>query len=398
MVGMTSKEKSILLAVSICHALIHCYMLVFPTIYDKLGASLGLKFAGVGFVGMASYMAFGFGALPSGLLADRLGAGRLLAVCLGGTTAASVVAFLARTPAGVVAALILLGLFASLYHPAGLTILSVSMKNVGKSLGVHGMAGTLGVAVAPVIAGTITANAGWRYAYLTLGGVGLAVMVFVFSVSRSRFSPPDHRGEEVSFSLSVSRELLMIYVIGAVYGLIYRGIMTFFPTYLASRIGFIGDDVERLGLLSSGILVVSVIGPLVGGHLASSKGKIWRNLLLVFTALGFLGLGFYFLRGIALILVAAPTVLLIFGFQPLQNTLLAKCSHQGRRGSVYGINFTVSFGIGAFASGIGGLFGERFGLRSIFLLMIGLCAVELVLIAASRYMQNRSNDDGLSKL
>jgi MFS family permease len=114
--------------------------------------------------------------------------------------------------------------------------------------------------------------------------------------------------------------------------------------------------------------------------------------------LGVLSIGFYFLNGAVLILVTAPTVLLIFGFQPLQNTLIAKSSHAMRRGTVYGINYTVAFGIGAFASGIGGVFGERFGLPSIFLLMLGLCVVEIILVTAAKSARGRSERDGMPQL
>lgn len=390
---MTSKEKSILFAVCACHALTHAYMLVFPTIYKSIGTSLGLEFAGVGLVGMASYVAFGFGSLPAGFLSDKLGARMLLVLCLSGTTLASVIAFTLTTPVGVVIGLVLLGLFASMYHPAALSLLSTSIRELGKGMGVHGMAGTIGVAAAPVVAGSITARYGWAYSYLVLGGVGgvlLAVLIAVLGFhKRPQETAVREEVLESTSSGSLSPKLILIYAIGAVYGLIYRGIMTFFPSYLSQRVAFVGDDVGRLGLLTSGILVISIIGPLVGGHLASAKTRIERNLLLVFVILGLLSVGFYFLGGVGLILVTVPAVLLIFGFQPLQNTLLATSSHAMKRGAVYGINYTVAFGIGAFASGIGGVVGEKFGLQSIFLLMLGLCAVEVVLIAASKSMKER---------
>ena len=391
---MTSKEKSILFAVSACHALIHAYMLVFPTIYKSLGSALKLEFADVGFVGMASYMAFGFGSLPAGLLADRLGARMLLIICLAGTTLASILAFVLGSTAGVVVSLILLGLFASMYHPAGLSILSTTIKETGRGMGIHGMAGTMGVAVAPLIAGTMTERFGWTHSYLVLGvaGVGItAVLLSSFRFHMRSPEPPEEKKEHISLSKSINRDLIFIYLIGAFYGLIYRGIMTFFQVYLAQRVPFIGDDVRRLGYVSFGILLVSLAGPLLGGHLASSTRRIERNLLLVFILLALLSLGFYFAEGILLILVAACTVLLIFGFQPLQNTLIAKSSHAMRRGMVYGINYTVGFGIGAFASGIGGVFGERFGLRSVFLLMLGLCLIVIVLLLISTTLRRRKH-------
>ena len=394
---MTSREKSILIAVSACHALIHAYMLVFPTIYKSLGNALNLEFAGVGFVGMASYMAFGFGSLPAGLLADRLGARVLLVVCLAGTTLASVLAFVLGSTAGVVVSLILLGLFASMYHPAGLSILSTSIKDIGRGMGIHGMAGTLGVAIAPLVAGSMTERFGWTHAYLVLGMAGAGITaVLLFSLRFHVGSPeaPKEKKEHISIMKSINRDLVFIYLVGAFYGLIYRGIMTFFQVYLSQRVSFIGDDVQRLGYVSFGILLFSLAGPLVGGHLASTGRRIERNLLLVFILLALLSLGFYFAEGILLILVTAPTVLLIFGFQPLQNTLIARSSHEMRRGVVYGINYTVGFGIGAFASGIGGVFGERFGLRSVFLLMLGLCLVVISLLLVSMALKRRQN--GLS--
>jgi MFS family permease len=399
---MTAKEKSILFAVSTCHALIHAYMLVFPTIYRSLGSSLNLEFSGVGFVGMASYMAFGFGSLPAGLVSDRVGSSTLLVICMAGTTLASVLVFFMTTPAGVVLALVLLGLFGSLYHPAGLSLLSTSIRgDLGRALGIHGMAGTFGVAVAPLIAGFVTSQLGWTHSYLVLGafgGVIVAILIAVLGFHRMVHPSQTETDQKGVREASLNRRLVLIYCIGAVYGLIYRGIMTFFPTYLSERVGFIGSDVARLGLLSSGILVISVLGPLVGGYLASSRKAIERNLLIVFAMMALLSVGFYFASGLALVLVTIPTVLLIFGFQPLQNTLIAASSHSTRRGTVYGINYTVAFGIGAFASGIGGVFGEKFGLRSIFLLMLGLCIVELFLVSLSKSLKERSVEDGLPQL
>ena len=391
---MTSKEKSILFAVSGCHGLIHAYMIVFPTIYKSLGSALKLEFAGVGFVGMASYMAFGFGSLPAGLLADRLGARLLLVICLAGTTVASVLAFMAGSTAGVVVALVFLGLFASMYHPAGLSILSTTVKDTGRAMGIHGMAGTLGVAVAPLIAGRVTQRLSWGYVYLFMAAGGVALLVVLLSSLKFHVREPARTAatkKHAGLSRILSRNLIVIYMVYALYGLIYRGIMTFFPTYLSQRVAFIGEDVGTLGYVSSAILGVSIIGPLVGGHLASDTRRIERNLIFVFALLALLSLGFYFGRGPVLILVAAPAVLLIFGFQPLQNTLIAKSSHAMQRGAVYGVNYTVGFGIGAFASGIGGVFGERFGLQSIFLLMLGLSLAVVALLVTAVAMKRRQH-------
>jgi MFS family permease len=203
---MTPRERAILVAVSICHGLVHCYMLVFPMIYKSLGTALDLKFSGVGFIGMASYLAFGLGALPTGFLCDRLGARLVLVVCIAGMAAASVVAVFAKTETGVVTALVLLGLCGSLYHPAGLSLLSTSIRHLGKGLGIHGMGGTIGDACAPVVAGVVTARLGWSYSYVVLAVVGGIVVAFLLRTFRGTgAAAADVRGGEPDDSLGHSR-------------------------------------------------------------------------------------------------------------------------------------------------------------------------------------------------
>jgi MFS family permease len=396
---LTSREKSILLAVSACHALIHAYMLVFPTIYKSVGSSLKLEFAGVGFVGMASYLAFGFGSLPAGFLSDRIGAGRLLVICIAGTTGASVLVFTLSSTAGVVVALVLLGLFASMYHPAGLSLLSTSIREVGKALGLHGMAGMIGIALAPSIAGEMTSRHGWASSYLVLGAAGGVIVIILLALLRFHTDEhlPSHEDKpEDGTAGSPLGQLLLIFAIGAVYGLIYRGLLTFFPSYLSERVAFIGNDVRKLGYVTSSITAISIAGPLLGGYLASTRRRIEANLLLIFALLALLLVGVYFGSGLVLILIAVPIVLLLFGFQPLQNTLIAKVSHSSRRGAVYGIHYTASFGLGALASGIGGVVGERFGLQAFFLLIVGLCLVGMLIVLTLTRLRKRSEANGLS--
>jgi len=407
---MNSREKSILVAVSICHGLVHCYMLVFPLIYKSLGTALGLKFSGVGFIGMASYLAFGLGAIPTGFLCDKLGARLLLVICIAGMALASMVAVFATSEAGVVIALVLLGLCGSLYHPAGLSLLSTSIRQLGKALGIHGMAGTLGDACAPVVAGVVTARLGWSYSYVVLAVVGGLVVAFLMRTFRG-FPRPQHPAEHPDYlehsehaghgtsrsTKGLGGELLIIYALGAFYGLTFRVLMTFLPSYLSDRVTYIGDNITRLGLISSGILLVSLVGPLVGGHLASTRRAIERNLLVLFSLLAVLALGFYFARERALIVVAIPTVLLLYCFQPLQNALVAMASHHSERGRVYGINSAVSFGIGALGAGIGGVVGERYGMGSIYLVMFAFCLVEIVLIAVAGHLRGRSFNDKVSQ-
>ncbi len=397
---MTPKERSLLGALSICHALIHTYMLVFPTIYRSLESTLKISFVSVGLLGMALYMAFGFGAFPAGYFVDRFGARKVLVACLAGTTTATLFAFIARSTFSLLFALLLLGFSASLYHPAGLAVISFSFSKVGRALGIHGTAGTLGVAIAPAIAGLVTSRLGWHYAYLFLGIIGIGVLIWLLGLRLDYSHHAEPRDEKApsKSTYSVWHGLIIVYIVGAIYGLIYRGILTFFPVYLSERVSFISEHVGKLGIVSSMIMGIAVVGPFLGGYLASTRKAVERNLFFVFGSLAILSLGFYFLKELPLIIALVPAVLLIFSFQPLQNALIASISLPRHRGRAYGINFTLSFGVGAVASGLGGLVKEKFGLSSVFLLMLGLCIAELIVMAIGKATSRGGVRDGLSQL
>jgi sugar phosphate permease len=75
--------------------------------------------------------------------------------------------------------------------------------------------------------------------------------------------------------------------------------------------------------------------------------------------------------------------------------LIARLSHDNRRGTAYGINFTLSFGVGAVAAGIGGVMGERYGMSSIFVFMFTLCVLEMIIIAFTHLTKQRRTSSGL---
>ena len=58
-----------------------------------------------------------------------------------------------------------------------------------------------------------------------------------------------------------------------------------------------------------------------------------------------------------------------FIWQPVGNSLIAQISHSKHRGLSYGISFFLSFGVGSFAAGIGGLIAENFGINMVFPVM-----------------------------
>ena len=77
-----------------------------------------------------------------------------------------------------------LGLFASIYHPAGVSLIThhTNPENRTMALGYHGIFGSVGIAVGPFLAGIVLSwGATWRqyYLVLTLPGMMLAMLLLL---------------------------------------------------------------------------------------------------------------------------------------------------------------------------------------------------------------------------
>ena len=67
------------------------------------------------------------------------------------------------------AALTLIGTFASIYHPVGIPMLVQQRATPGATIGVNGLSGNLGIAVAALVTGLLVKWLGWRAAFAVPG-------------------------------------------------------------------------------------------------------------------------------------------------------------------------------------------------------------------------------------
>ncbi|MBI4574211.1 MAG: MFS transporter, partial [candidate division NC10 bacterium] len=164
------RKRRLVWLVGLSHATNHFVMLIFPAVLLLVQQEFDLGYAVLGFFANVALLAYGMGALPAGILADRLGGTRILAVWLLGGSLACIAIGMSAGPVNVVIGLAALGLFGSLHHPAGSGIL-VALRNVegvdvGRAFGLTGVLGNVGLAASPVIAAVVAVRWGWRAAYL----------------------------------------------------------------------------------------------------------------------------------------------------------------------------------------------------------------------------------------
>jgi MFS family permease len=398
---VNANDRSITALVSISHAAVHTYEMTIPifvvawlTEFEVINlgfARLDVTTATIGVVVTISYGLFGLGALPGGVLVDRIGSRRLITACLIGMGLSYVLLGLAPSMLLVALALVIWGIAASVYHPAGLSLISKGVQERGTGLAYHGIGGNLGIGLGPLAAAVLLLFVGWRTVALILAIPALGAAVYavradfdataaveeVMADGSSRAeSGVDSLGEFIEDSKRLfAGSFVLVFVIVICSGLYYRGVLTFLPELLRGLPGFDPIPVETLlpasirGLAPgdarmlnpqdyfySGLLLIGIVGQYAGGKL-SDRLRVEHGLAGSFGVLAVLALLFIPVSSAGVVpLMALGAVLGVFLFvvQPLYQAMVAEHTPPEARGLSYGFTYLGVFGVGALGGGIAG--------------------------------------------
>ena len=98
-------------------------------------------------------------------------------------------------------------MFGAIYHPVGIAMLVSGRDKVGRVLGVNGVYGNFGVALAALIAGALAYWINWRAAFLIPGAISIAIGVaFALLVPAA---PKAARAAARAGGVTISRGTLM---------------------------------------------------------------------------------------------------------------------------------------------------------------------------------------------
>jgi MFS family permease len=361
-------------AVYAAHGASHGFVLVLPAVLVSLRAEFGASFTTLGAIATVSTMLYGLGALPAGLLTDRIGAPVLLRAFAGLSIVCCGLAALAPGIWWLAAALALLGAAGALYHPSGLAELTLNAPGGGRELGIHGSWGNVGTAAAPLLAGAIASAWTWRASYVL---AALAATVLLLALRRGvpldRDLPPERPGPQRERRRSA---LVVVMFLATAEGFVFQGFVTFLPAFLAEVGGLDRAAAAKGGALSAAVLLLGVPGQRLGGRLAEADGRaLALRYASLYAAAVVAGLAVRAAGATVLGLVLAGLMsVLIFVGQPITNQLVSRATQAGRRGAAYGSYFSLSFGVGAFAGAAGGVVADRSGLAAVFG-FLGLVAI-----------------------
>jgi MFS family permease len=275
----------------------------------------------------------------------------MMAVFFFGIGGASIFTGLADGPTALAIGLALMGLFASIYHPVGIALIVSNAVNQGRSLGYNGVSGSIGAAVAALVAGALTDWISWRAAFIVPGAAAIVTgVIFLLLARGGRINK--RTSKELGEQPDVSRRT-MIYAM-AVFsvtllcaGLIYQVMAVGMPKIVAERV----SDINIMGTLGVGGMVTAVylsssLAQILGGYMAD------RFPLKTVYVLSYLIQApvFYFAAmagGYTLLIFATALVALGVGAAPAETALISRFSPAKWRATAFGAKFAVALGVSA---------------------------------------------------
>lgn len=360
---MNHDQRHVLSTTCMAHGLIHVYELAVPALLLLIQSEFHAGDLQMGQVVTLYGMLFGAGSLPAGFLVDHFGSKTLLVLCLFGSSLALLGMALSPTLALFAVTAALMGLGLSIYHPAGTALITHAMPPSGRVFALHGMAGNTGVAGAAVIAGSLGALFGWRWALGLLSLVGLLLALVV-----TRLPTPTVHEIRAGRQGKGRWELFALLLVSAAFmGMVYRGVTTFLPKFFAIRYADSGSGGTALGgALTTAALLIGLIGMWVAGKLADrgiGPAKVFL-LAAVMQAPFLIAIGY--VGGPALLPLVMAVAFFHFMTQPVGNQMVADFTPPALRGRGYGIYFFMTFGAGSLGATVAGWVSERVELAYVF--------------------------------
>jgi len=377
------------------HVTTHFLMLLYPTVVLALEKPFGLPYGELLLLSLPGTVLYGAGALPAGVLGDRWSAERMMVIFYVGSGLAAIATGLATGPIGLGLGLSLIGLFGSIYHPVGFAWLVRNAENRGTVLGWNGVFGSIGVGIAPVTAGVLTAWIDWRAAFIIPGVAALAIgLVLGLLVARGRVvaAKTDLRPQPEPGRSDVMRAFVALSITMLAAGVIYQAMTVAMPKLFELRLqGLTAGTTLGAGGFASLALLEGMFMPLIGGRLADRYSLKW---VYVASWLVTVPVLLFSIRLFELPLFAA-TILVFSAMSlatPAENALLVRYTPGRWRATAFGAKFVLSLGVSSLGVPLVGFVFDRTG-EFVWLFLV-LAALAAVIVAAGVFLPRESEAVG----
>ena len=363
---------------NISHFLDHFIMLIFAIAAYDAGRHFGMSYDEIIIYGVAGFILFGAVAPLAASLADRFSRSLLLVIYHFGIGLAAILAGFAQTVWQLSAAIGLIGVFASIYHPVGIAMLIKSNRRIGFRLGINGVFGNMGVAAAPLIAGILLTMGDWRLCFI-LPGIFCLIYGFAFITAlEEEYQQPIQKKQvkKSGFSPNWKLALAAVFLSTASGGFVFSAMTFVVPRYFEISMVSISSSVAITGLLASLVYACASFTQIAVGWIIDRVEPKW-----VLFGIGIGQIFFIFLTSqftdYALFFAMLIAMSFVFGQIPITDTILSRYVPDEWRAKALSLKFMLNLVVGAAVLPICGILLQS-GMMMSSLFVILSCIAALV--------------------
>jgi MFS family permease len=373
---MTSNSrdaKRTILFVNWAHALDHFVLLIFPTAVIAVAAEFHRDYSGLISLSTGAFVAFGLFALPVGWLADRFGRHILMSWYFFGYGAACVLVAASASVPMLAVSLLLLGIFSAIYHPIGSSMIVANTDRIGRALGINGVWGNMGAALASGITAALAAAFGWRAAFFVPGAALIATGVAFVLFVKDRGAGVEKR--KMRHKLNAGRSHLAA-LFAAFTTAILAGGLTFnvvtisMPKVIDERLG-LALPLAATGWLTTGIFLCGALTQISIGRLIDRVELptlfVWLGLL---QPIGLLMAATS--SGVPMAVGLMLSISSIYGQVIVNDAMVGRYVPNEYRNRLYSIRFFLGFTVGGLAVPMIGALHRQGGFETVLLVSGGI--------------------------
>jgi MFS family permease len=383
---MTDRDRQMFL-INLAHTFTHYSLLILPTAVLAMarpGGAFGAEYGPILALATGMFVLYGLFSLPQGWLAERIGRKALMSLFFVGTGGSMLACGLVSTPLALTLALAGVGLFTAIYHPIGTALLvEVAGDKPGRAIGVNGVYGNVGVALAPVVTAFMADQAGWRASFLLPGM--LCLFLGLFWLRMPAIDLTQHRSArpfpEIPRFL-VRRALIVLLVIATVSGLVFNAFTLLLPKLMQERLA---ADQALLPLVGAAAFAATLCGAVTQFSLGrlidhrTLKSVLIPVSVILCPALALLSV----LEGWVVVPLAGAVAASLFGQVTVNETMAARYIAPELRTKIYAIRFFVGFLGAAAAAPLVGFLHERTGDLFAATALLAVCSVVTLICSLS---------------
>lgn len=380
----TGFPRIVSLLLNVAHGIDHMFLLIFATAV----ATIALEFGYTNWEDLMPYSVgafalFGLGALPAGRLGDLWGRRVMMIIFFFGIGAAALLTALTQNAWQLAAGLTLIGVFAAIYHPVGIPMLVQNVPNPGAVIGVNGLAGNLGIAVAALVTGLLVKWIGWRAAFIVPGIVAIACgIVFAITCPKETEAPSKRKGGKAKVTLSPAmlvRTFAVMTAAAVTSSLLFNFTTNGNSQLLSEAFRGVLEDPAVLGALLALIYAIASFAQIVVGNLIDRMAfkplQLWMSVaqvpLLIFAA---------HTEAWWLFLALLAVMVFVFGSIPFTDAMIVRYVDDRLRSRVAGMRLTVAFGVSSLAVWLLGPMVKVMGFSTLLWIMAGIAAVKAAIV------------------